>query len=164
MTLTEGDLVFNFEGAILALKFDTDTTRSQSSIKTVDFLIEYEDRYMFVEIKDPDAPDAANPNAFREKLVRNELIPNLAAKFRDSRFFFVHQKNIEKPIDYVVLLSIQSLDDAMLVTQLEKLHKSIPISHDSWVCNSARACVILNMRKWKEKFGANSIHRLSDQL
>jgi len=162
MKLVELDLEFDFIGALTASKFDDGTTHTSSSIQPVDFIVEYEDCYRFVEIKDPDEPDAVNVEAFREKLKSGRLIRSLAGKYRDSLFFRGFQDNHQKDIEYVVLLSMSSLDDALLLSKQDELQRSIPFSHKSWQRNSATACVILNMNQWKKRYGNESIRRLSD--
>jgi hypothetical protein len=162
MKLVELDLEFDFVGALDAVKFDDGTTHTFSSIQPVDFIVEYEDCYRFVEVKDPDNPDATNVEAFREKLKSGRLIRSLAGKYRDSLFFQSFQDNQQKDIEYIVLLSMCALDDALLLAKQDELQRSIPFRHRSWQRNSATACVILNMNQWKKRYGSGSIRRLSD--
>ena len=162
MKLKERDLEFDFTGASAALKFDDGTTHASSSIQPVDFVVENEDCYRFVEVKDPDEPDAANVLAFREKLKSGKLIRSLARKYRDSLFFRGFQGNPQKDVEYVVLLSMNALDDALLLAKQDELQRSIPVCHQSWQSKSATACVILNMNQWKKRYGDNSIRRLSE--
>jgi hypothetical protein len=161
MKLTEDDLEFDFDGALTVLKFD-DGTHSASSVQPVDFIVEYTDHFLFIEVKDPDVPNPANLEAFRKKLSSGELIKNLARKYRDSRFFLSFQQNQTKEFKYVVLLSMQSLDDALLLSKQDELHRSIPLSHPSWQTNSATACAILNLAQWQKRYGVHSVCRLSE--
>jgi len=160
--LQERDLEFDFNGAISVIKFDDGATHASSSIQAVDFIIEYEDCYRFVEIKDPDEPGAAKVDAFREKLKSGKLIRNLAGKYRDSLFFRGLQANTEKDVEYVVLLSMSALDDALFLVKQDELKRSIPFSHQSWQRNSATACAILSVNQWKKRYGHDSVRRLSE--
>ncbi len=162
MKLTELDLEFDFNGALHAFKFDDGTTHASSSIQAVDFVVEYEDAYHFVEVKDPDKPDAADVASFVEKLKTGQLIRSLAGKYRDSYFFRNFQGYKKKNIEYIVLLSMKVLDDAMLLAKQDELHRSIPLKHQGWQSDSATACVILNMTQWKKRYGNKSIRRISD--
>lgn len=162
MKLTEKDLEFDFTGALRAFKFDDRVTHSSSSIQPVDFIIEYADCYRFVEVKDPDKPGAEDVQAFRDKLKSGKLIRSLAGKYRDSLFFRSFQDNEHKEVEYVVLLSMSVLDDALLLAKQDELLRSIPFTHKSWQRNSASACVILNMNQWKKRYGADSVRRLSE--
>jgi hypothetical protein len=160
--LQERDLEFDFNDAVSVIKFDDRMTHATSSIQPVDFVIEFEGCFRFVEVKDPDEPGAANVDAFREKLKSGKLIRSLAGKYRDSLFFRRFQANTEKDIEYIVLLSMGSLDDALLLSKQDQLQRSIPISHQTWQRNSATACVILNMDQWKKRYGDDSVRRLSE--
>lgn len=162
MKVTENDLEFDFANALSAFKFDDGSTHESSSIQAVDFIIEYDDHYEFIEVKDPDKPGASDVPAFIGKLKSGELISKLAGKYRDSLFFRGFEENKNKEIQYIVLLSMSELDDAQLLTLHERLQKSIPFSHEKWKKNSASACVILNINQWKRRYGDESVRRLSE--
>lgn len=159
--LSERDLEFDFSAAIRAVKFDDGVAHSKSSVQPVDFILEHTDRYTFVEVKDPDEPGAADVEAFRVKLKSGQLIRSLAGKFRDSMFFRVIQGVERKPVEYIVLLSMEALADADLLTKTDQLKRSLPIEHSDWPSDCATSCVIMNVRQWKRKFGDESLRRLS---
>jgi hypothetical protein len=138
--LSEKDLEFDFSGAAKAVKFDDGIA---------------------IEIKDPDEPGAANIEAFREKLKSGKLVRSLAGKFRDSMFFRVIQGVDKKPVEYIVLLSMEALSDADLLTKTDQLKRCIPIEHTYWPDDCATSCVILNVRQWKRIFGDESLRRIS---
>jgi len=63
MILTEGDLSFTFNGALSAIQFDDGSTHGLTHcMKAVDFVVEFQDYYLFVEVKDPDHPSAQSQN------------------------------------------------------------------------------------------------------
>ena len=159
--LSEDDLEFDFSEAIEAIRFDDNALHGQSTMKRVDFIAEYEDRFVFLEIKDPDNPGAANPEAFRHKLLTGNLIPDLASKYRDSLWFRALSGKTGKPIHYVVLLSMSALDPALILNKQDQLQRSLPLRHKDWSTASAAACVILNLEQYKKQFGAESVRRLS---
>ncbi len=64
--LAEKDLEFDFSAAMEAIIFDDDALHNPSTMKRVDFIAEYTERFVFLEIKDPDQPGAANPEAFKK--------------------------------------------------------------------------------------------------
>lgn len=160
--LIEIDLEFDFSDAINAFQFDDDTYHGGSTVQRVDFIAEYEDCYRFVEVKDPDVPGAANVQGFVDKFKSGKLIQSLAGKYRDTLFFRTIQSKADKKIEYIVLLSMSSLDIPLLLAKQDELHKSIPFEHGQWPNKSASACVILNMQQWKKRFGENSVRRISD--
>ena len=159
--LTENDLEFDFGSALEAMVFDDDALHNPSTIKRVDFIAEFADRFVFLEIKDPDKPGAENPDAIKTKLLTGNLIPNLAGKYRDSLWFRTLSGKATKPTHYVVLLSMASLEPALLLAKQDELQRSLPITHTEWSAPCAQACVILNLDQYKKRFGENSVRRLS---
>jgi hypothetical protein len=164
MLLTEKDLEFNFSDAINAVQFDDTATHGNSSMKRVDFISEYEDFYRFIEVKDPDLPAATNEKKakFLEDLISGKLLNSFAGKYRDSLLFRLLEGKNDKPVDYVVLLSMSSLDPALLLNKSDLLHKEIPLNHNAWPETSARSCVILNLEQYKIQFGETSVRRISE--
>ncbi len=159
--LIENDLAFDFGSALEAIVFDDDALHNPSTIKRVDFIAEFSDRFVFLEIKDPDQPGAANPEAFKTKLLTGNLIPDLAGKYRDSSWFRTLSGKATKPIHYVVLLSMASLDPALLLTKQDQLKSSLPITHTDWSAPCASGCAILNLEQYKKQYGQTSVWRLS---
>lgn len=160
--LAEGDLEFDFGTAIEALRFDDDALHGQSTMKRVDFIAEYDDRFLFIEVKDPDNPAASNPEAFKTKFLTGNLVPELAGKYRDSLWFRALCGKVSKPVHYVVLLSMSSLEPALLLSKQDELHRSLPITHKDWSIPFATACVVMNLDQYKRQYGANSVRRISD--
>lgn len=161
-TLIEGDLKFDFSSSLEAICFDDDNLHGKSTMKRVDFIAEYENHYVFLEVKDPDNPTAIKPDALKQKLLTGNLIPDLAGKYRDSLWFRVLSEKASKPIHYVVLISMASLEPALLLSKQDDLHRSLPMVHKDWKLPSAQACVILNLDQYKKHFGTHSVHRLSE--
>lgn len=160
--LIELDLEFDFSDAIEAIQFDDDDYHAGSTIQRVDFIAEYANCYRFIEVKDPDIPGAVNRDGFISKLMSGKLIQSLSGKYRDSLFFRTIQNKVDKKIEYIVLLSMSNLEEPLLLTKQDELHRSIPFRHSDWSENSAAACIILNMQQWKRRFGEHSIRRLSE--
>ena len=107
-------------------------------------------------------PGAANPNKLKQELQGGSLIPELAGKYRDS-FLFTHLRGgYEKPINYVVLISMASLDDALILNKTDVLRSAIPISHRQWNQDSVASCIILKLDAYKKVFGDKSVWRASD--
>ena len=164
MSFIEKDLEFDFSDAINALQFDDTTFHGHSSMKRVDFISEHDDFYRFIEVKDPDLPAATEENKanFLVDLNSGKLLNSFAGKYRDSLLFRHLEGKSDKPVDYIVLLSMSSLDPAMLLNKIDLLHRDIPLNHNAWTGNSARSCVILNLEQYKIRFGETSVRRLSE--
>lgn len=162
-TLQEEDLIFDISSSINAEKFDDNAIHGASStMKRIDFIIENKDNVIFLEIKDPDMPGAANPKKLKQDLQGGSLIPELAGKYRDSLLFTRLRGGFEKPINYVVLISMASLDDALILNKTDVLRSAIPISHEQWDQDCAYSCVILKLDAYKKAFGDGSVWRASD--
>lgn len=159
--LSENDLEFDFRSAMEAITFDDDALHNPNTIKRVDFIAEFNYRFIFIEVKDPDMPGAANPEALKTKLLTGNLIPDLAGKYRDSYWFRSLSGKNTKPIHYVVLIAMASLEPALLLAKQDELKRSLPITHKDWSAPCAASCAILNLDQYKKQFGTNSVRRLS---
>lgn len=161
-TVQECDLELTFQGANRVIHFDDAAYHGASTAKRVDFIAEYEGRDIFVEIKDPDAPAAENAEAFEKKLKSGALVQSLSGKFRDTLFFRSIQGKGDREIIYIALISMEKLDSALLLAKQDELRKSIPLSHDDWERDCATSCIVLNVAQWKNKFGDQSLRRISE--
>lgn len=162
-TLQEEDLIFDFSFVDKFEKFDSKKIHNpESKMKKVDFILEDENRLIFLEVKDPDIPGAVNILKFRKKFNDDTLIADLAGKYRDSLLFSILRGSLNKPVDYIVLLSMEVLDDALILNKIDTLKKAIPISHRQWEQDAVNSCVILKLDKYKKVFGNDSVWRASD--
>ncbi|WP_245888437.1 hypothetical protein [Donghicola tyrosinivorans] len=160
--MQEFDLELSFPGAQEVIHFDDSNYHASSTVQRVDFIAEYEAHYLYVEIKDPDIPGAANSAAFLEKLRSGKLVQSLAGKFRDTQFFRAAQGKNDRKVQYIVLLSMRSMEPALLLTKQEELQRAIPIRHADWADDCAASCMILNFEQWKKQFGEQSLRRISE--
>jgi glycerophosphoryl diester phosphodiesterase len=161
-TVQELDLELTFQEANRVIHFDDAAYHGASTAKRVDFIAEYENHDLFVEIKDPDNPAAENPEAFEKKLKSENLVQSLSGKFRDTLFFRSIQGKGERGIVYIVLISMEKLDRALLLAKQDELRRSIPLSHADWGRDCATSCIVLNVAQWKKQFGENSLRRISE--
>lgn len=162
MVARELDLELEFPNAAEVVHFDDSAYHGSSTIKRVDFIVEYNDRHIFVEIKDPDFPGATNIEGFRKKFNSGELVQSLSGKFRDTLLFRSLQERNELDVVYIVLISMSCLDPALLLTKQDQLKRSIPIRHTDWPRDCAASCVVMNVEQWKSQFGPDSIRRISE--
>ncbi|WP_339743379.1 hypothetical protein [uncultured Rubinisphaera sp.] len=163
-TQTEEDLIFDFDYAFNKpnTRFETKYLRDKTSIRPVDFLLELDDRYRFIEIKDPDCPNPVNPEKFEQDMASGEIIEDLSRKFRDSYFFFSLQSKPRKEVEYVVLISWSKMDSAAMLSRTDLLRRTIPWTNGSFQNSPLVHCIVMNMEAWKEKFGDGSVWRVSE--
>jgi len=160
MILREGKLIFDFATAIDAFKFDETNSALPSfhglshCMKAVDFVVEYEDHYLFVEVKDP--PDYNRYGTEKEKV---DLVKNLVSKFRDSFIYRWGEGKIDKPIYYQCLVEI---DNAQTLYLMDKLKRQLPMKKipSSWKYPLAKLCAVANRRTWNSTFADIQVDRV----
>ena len=88
IVFTEGNLQRTIENEINARKFDGPEHRLSHWMRAVDFVAELDDCYRFIEIKDPQNPDAPTGTATRyaQTLLTGGITDELKYKYR-ARFF-----------------------------------------------------------------------------
>ncbi len=163
MICDEGDLRFDFTKAVRAKRFDDKAQHGLTHcMKAVDFILETKDAYYFVEVKDPDNPNAKNKAAFISKLTSGELNKNLTGKYRDTLIYRWAENALSMPVHYVVLLCMQSLDAAALLARTEELRRNLPLNSPvAWKQPIAKSCVILSLNDWNRHFKQWPVSRIS---
>ena len=162
MLLKEGSLQFNFTGALHAFKFDEPNSSLEATfhglshcMKAVDFVVEYEAYYLFVEIKDP-----PHSGRYDTSETKRELIRNLVQKFRDTFLYRWAEKKLDKPIRYQCLVEV---DNALTSYLIDQLKKQLPtgIGSRRWQQPLATSCVVVNREKWNQSFPEMQVTRIS---
>lgn len=162
--LTEGNLEFSFNAVQSVDRLDDAQHGMTHCMKAVDFIVESNDRYWFIEVKDPDNPraTAAAKKAFAENLKTGKLRKDLVIKYRDSFLYRWAMKKLDKPVKYVVLLCMKALDDAALLQQNDNLRRNLPTEKaNSWQRPLADSCVILDFDGWNKQFPNWQVTRTS---
>ncbi len=153
----------DFKDAINAIKFDeTDKNKTNyhgvTALKAVDIIAEFEDKYVFVEIKKYD-----NPDEFDESfdIIESDtgtchkffswLKNYLKYKFRDSFLYRYAENKVDRPIHYICLLNF---DNALNVKLSNILRRELPLNKPSnrWVNILSKSCNVINLKKWNELF------------
>ena len=156
MTLTEGTVQITFTGAIDGRKFDDRATHGLSHcMQAVDFIVELPERFLFVEIKDPCAPQApkANTDEFRKRFKQGQLDESIKCKYRDSWLYEWASGRAHKPIDYLVLIT--GIDKKILLSRLDALERKLPSLGPSslpWCRPIVNKVGIFNMDTWNDRF------------
>jgi len=152
MILQEGNLKFNFSDAIHVFKFD-EPDRSLPNfhglshcMKAVDFVAEYDNYYLFVEIKDP-----TDPARYGSSEDKNKLLKNLTTKFRDTFIYRWAGEKLDKPIHYHCLVELDNAQTLYLMNQLQNQlpAKKIP---NSWSKPLVKSCTVANTASWNLAF------------
>lgn len=143
---------FDFTDAVDGFVFDQqDSSHTKfhglsHAMKAVDMVVELEECYLFIEVKDFRSDDALKTgDGF------NKLKSVLKYKFRDSFIYRWAEKIPEKPIHYLCLLSLDNALTTKLAKDLKhELPCGCPISR--WSRDLAASCVVLNFDAWNRNF------------
>ena len=166
MRFTEGDLEMDIPGVVGGGKFDGDSHGLNRCMKAVDFVVELADRYLFIEFKDPQHPDATpeDRSEFIRKLDAEQLDEDLKYKYRDSFLYEWASGRAGKPIDYYVLIALDTLDAALLSERRKALERKLP-QHgpggQPWPREIVRACGVFNLESWNRELPQYPVNRVS---
>ena len=169
MTLSEGNLKMDIPDVLSGGRFDGADHGLTHHMKAVDFVVELADRYLYIEVKDPEHPRAADQarNAFIEKLHSGRLDQDLKYKYRDSFLYEWAAGRADKPIHYLVLIALDALDDAQLARRTHALEQQLPLrgpqgpGRRSWVRPIVRFCGVFNIASWNRNFPEHPVRRVA---
>ena len=165
--LDEGNLQIVASGAVAARRFDG-PSHGLTCMKAVDFVIELTDSYLFIEVKDPQDPAATQKRQerFLADLKSGKLNQALKYKFRDSFLYEWALDRANKPIDYLVLIALDSLTGPELANRSDALRRELPLvgpSSKPWARPFVRSCLVLNIDWWNRVFPQLPVSRRSSQ-
>lgn len=123
----EDDLQFDFTQAIQVKKADG---TSVCGLKFVDFIVELDDKFLFIELKDPDNPRTPPEKRVKylEQMRSSELARDLGQKVKDTLLFeWACDVTINKPIHYIVVIEASFADPATLLALSDKVKGHFPL-------------------------------------
>ena len=155
--MPEGNIKMNFPLDADVRRFDGPSHGlSHCSMKAIDFIVELSDRVLFIEIKDPQDPQAnpKNSNKTIAEFQSGEMDEIFKLKFRDSFIYEWGADNLnEKPIHFYVLIGIDTLDQALLLNRANSLSSKLPVrsvSAKKWKKHIAEKCLVFNIETWNK--------------
>jgi hypothetical protein len=167
MMLREGDIEIDFSKADSAKRFDDVNHGLSHCMKAVDFVIEFQDRILFIEVKDPQNPKAKPKQVqeFIDGLQSNKLVNDvLTSKCRDSFLYEQAMGNLTKPVYYLILVGLDSLTEADLSHQTDLLRRQIPVDGpvgNPWPNKFIHGCAIFNLYTWKSNLPQFPVSRIT---
>ena len=161
MTLQEGMLQFNFIDVKSVFKFDEENRISPNfhglshCMKAVDFIAEYVDHYIFMEIKDP-----SDPTRYGTEHDITELIKDLVTKFRDTFIYRWAETKLNKPVYFLCLIE---LDNTQTLTIMDQLKIKLPMAKkpSRWQRPLAQVCAVANLETWNKIFPNIQVTRVT---
>lgn len=149
---------FNFPTALNLFKFDEpDKSKPMfhgAPMKGVDLVAEFENKYLYIEIKDYDDVSeldkrtASNEEAQKAKNKHFKWLKNyLKYKFRDSYLYRHAEDKVEKPIHYICLTNFDNGLNTLMKTALVP---ELPVGKKPrrWMRSLAESCQVLNLESW----------------
>lgn len=166
MAFIEKDLELLPEPGLNVIKFDEPYTHGLTGydMKAVDYIIEFTEFYVFLELKDPDAPDARSRNKqdFINEFKSDTLKTSLSKKYRDSFIYRWAQDRVDKPIHYYVIVCSKSLVSVDYGILTDKLKKYLPQQYNkTWKRKLAAKCIVAPIKVWNTEFPNCKIRRRS---
>lgn len=166
-TLREGNLQIAFPQGVRVRKFDDPNSHGLSHcMKAVDIVVEERDRVLFMEFKDPEHPCSKEGNRknFREDFRAGKLDEELKYKYRDSFLYQWAAGNIDnRKIHYCVLVAIDRLTPAELVSRTDGLKRKLPLKGPPagfWKRRIAETCTVFNIQTWNEHLPRYPVTRI----
>ena len=168
-TFTEEDLELEIRRVVDARKFDDSPSHGLSHcMKAVDFNVERTDSYLFIEFKDPQdlRAKAQARKEFSRNFKRGKLDEDFKYKYRDTFLYEWAAGRVEKPVDYLILIALDSLTVTELGTRTVELQRILPLqkpTSGSWIRPLVRSCTVFNIASWNRKFLDLTVTRLSNR-
>ncbi len=166
--LTERDLRIDFTDALDCFIFDQTDPKLPafhgiSVMHRVDFIVEFVEAWLFVEVKDPGHPKAQDKGLrkFHTELTDGTLGNTFAAKFMDSFVYRWAEDKINKPIHYI---SLVTLEPALVLNLSDEIAKKLPpmgMPTPRWQRKFFENCQVFNLETWNENFPKWPATRLS---
>jgi hypothetical protein len=164
--LTEGDLKITLPNTAVGRKFDDQTVHGLSHcMKAVDFIVELEDRLLFIEFKDPENSEAplVRSAEFIKRFRSGQLDSDLKTKYRDSWLYEWAQDRAKKPIIYLVLIGASTLSAAELLARTDALKRQIPMvgpGDQPWKKPFLAGCAVMNIAAWNKTLAQFPVSRI----
>jgi len=155
--LTEGNLQISVPASATVRKFDDVSTHGLTNcMKAVDFILELKDRFLFIEIKDPEDPRSKQneKDKFIQRFLTGAIDEDLKYKYRDSFLYEWASERANKPIYYLVLVAISRLTDADLLARTDDLKRKIPLQgppSGEWKKPIVSSVAVFNIEAWNKR-------------
>lgn len=165
--LLEGGLRITVPAHATARRFDGDEHRLSHCMKAVDFVLELPDCYRFIEVKNParGRDPQASADAYLGRFTSGQVDLTLIQKYRDSLLYEWAAGRADKPVDYLVLVALDTIDDAQLLDRQDELHRLLPVRLPSgvpWKRQFVRHCGVFNIASWNLTYPQYPVERLPD--
>lgn len=148
-------------------KFDDNNHGLSHCMKAVDFVVELDDKIIFVELKDIDSPAASenkDKTKFLAKILSGGIDSDLQYKYRDSYLYELASGRANKPIYYYVLIGAKTLSDVDLLARTDALKRNLPVhgaNSKPWKNPFVTGCAVMNLLAWNKALPMYPASRVS---
>lgn len=162
----EKGIAITFPSGTNVFKFDDETRHGLAHcMKAVDFIVELDTSVLYIEIKNPQHPDAQTKDRkrFIQEFTSGKLNEDLKYKYRDSFLYQWASGRTEKPVRYYVLIALDSLREPELLSRTEDLKRKLPVRQPSkdWPRPFVEGCAVFNIATWNNRFPNYLVTRIS---
>ena len=160
--LTEGNLQITINDAASARKFDGPGHGLSHCMKAVDFVVEFPGHYLFIEIKDPQASLQATAG-YSQRFTSGQIDEDFKYKYRDTFLYEWATGRANKPVDYLMLIALDTLKPADLLIRIRDMERKLPLlklASGQWTRQIVRNCYVLNIASWNHHFPQYPVTRL----
>jgi hypothetical protein len=167
MELTERNLRMNLPEGSNGWRFDGPNHGLSHCMRAVDFIVELPEKYLFIEFKDPDHPAGRRKEKteFLRKFLDGKIDEDLKYKYRDSFLYRWACDKTDKPINYLVLVAMETLTEADLLHRTDSLRKNLPMAIPPtapWRRSVVANCAVFNIASWNRHFPDYLVSRVGE--
>lgn len=165
--LTEGTLQITINNAIEARKFDDDAGHGLSHcMKAVDFVVELPDRYLFIEVKDPQESQAPSETGeqFIQRFQSGQIDEDFKYKYRDSFLYEWVAGRADKAVYYLILIALDTLTEPLLLRRKRDMERKLPLQVPAsvpWLRPIVEGCGVFNIDSWNRNLPEYPVSRLT---
>jgi hypothetical protein len=128
--------------------------------------VHFEEVYIFIEFKDPQHPNSMprDRNNFLRNFQSGKIDEDFKLKYRDSFLYEWASGKAIKPIHYYVLVALDTLTEAELITRTDGLKRKLPYNGPPtgvWEKQIVDCCAVFNIATWNRLLPAYPVERIS---
>ena len=147
---------FQFDFSALSYVWEFHDVVAKTALSDVDFITETDEEVLFIEYKNANIQNVANPDAMLQKIKHETFYHKIARKFYDSLLLFWARNGNEKnlPIVYVLIIEHPILDKKLRRQLKLKIEKQLPFRLDDPLIEKQviSSFDVMDLKEWEEHF------------
>jgi|SRR5690606_17338360 len=147
---------FQFDFSALEYVWEFHDIVAKTALSDVDFITETNEEVLFIEYKNANIQNAANPDAMLKKIKHETFYHKISRKFYDSLLLFWARNGNERnlPIVYVLIIEHPILDKKLRRQLKIKIEKQLPFRLDDPLIEKQviSAFEVMDLQEWGDRF------------